>query len=79
MSENKDLRRRQKNKGKPEQAADIPMMATIRPGARTTGIIKPTHLYNVIQNASHIEGHQVLKYQSSQPSKALDDPQYDSH
>ena len=56
MSENKDLRRRgQKNKINLEQSADIPMMATIRPGTRTTGaskILLDDHVHEALQNKS---------------------------
>lgn len=54
MSENKDLRRRgQKNKSNLEQSADIPMMATSRPGTRTTGaskILLDDHVHEALQN-----------------------------
>ena len=56
MSENKDLRRRgQKNKINLEQSGDIPMMATIRPGTRTTGaskILLDDHVHEALQNKS---------------------------
>jgi len=56
MSENKDLRRRgQKNKINLEQSADIPMMATIRPGTRTTGaskILLDDHVHEALKNKS---------------------------
>mgnify|MGYP001214415295 FL=1 len=59
MSENKDLRRRgQKNKINLEQSADIPMMATIRPGTRTTGaskILLDDHVHEALQNKSDDE------------------------
>ena len=59
MSENKDLRRRgQKNKTNLEQSADIPMMATNRPGTRTTGaskILLDDHVHEALQNKSDDE------------------------
>merc|ERR1712025_688401 len=58
-SENKDLRRRgQKNKSNLEQSADIPMMATSRPGTRTTGaskILLDDHVHEALQNKSDDE------------------------
>ena len=59
MSENKDIRRRgQKNKINLEQSAYIPMMASSRPGTRTTGaskILMDDHVHEALQNKSDDE------------------------
>ena len=57
MSENKNLRRRQKHKSN-EQAADVPMMATIHPGTRVTGaskVLLDDHVHEALQNKSDDE------------------------
>jgi len=52
MSENKNLRRRQKNKGS-EQAVDCPQMASFNPGTRVTGaskVLQDDHVHEALQN-----------------------------
>lgn len=54
MSENKNLRRRQKNKGS-EQAIDVPKMASVNPGTRVTGaskVLQDDHVHEALQNKS---------------------------
>ena len=54
MSENKNLRRRQKNRGT-EQAVDVPKMASVNPGTRITGaskVLQDDHVHEALQNKS---------------------------
>ena len=54
MSENKNLRRRQKNRGT-EQAVDVPKMASVNPGMRITGaskVLQDDHVHEALQNKS---------------------------
>jgi len=54
MSENKNMRRRQKNRST-EQAVDVPNVSKVNPGARITGaskVLQDDHVHEALQNKS---------------------------
>ena len=56
MSENKNLRRRQKNRNE-AAANEVPMVATTLPGARVTGaskVLQDDHVHEALQNKSSV-------------------------